>query len=87
VRGAWNSQFLEEVPRFGLPAVHDDIVDALALAHYALTQGTMFLPSTFSLAKALEGMTQPGMEQRAQRAALLPASVRALWGEADDELL
>jgi predicted phage terminase large subunit-like protein len=87
VRGAWNSQFLEEVPRFGLPAVHDDIVDALALAHYALTQGTMFLPSNFSLAKALEGMTQPGMEQRAQKAALLPASVRALWGDAEDDLL
>lgn len=37
VEALWNEAFLEEVPRFGLPGVHDDIVDALSGAHSALT--------------------------------------------------
>jgi predicted phage terminase large subunit-like protein len=83
VRGYWNSQFLDEVPRFGLPGVHDDIVDALSGAHYALTLGQTLLPSDFSLAKALDGQTQAGIETRAQHAALLPA-LASLWGLEED---
>jgi predicted phage terminase large subunit-like protein len=85
VAAPWNPIFLEEVPRFGLPGVHDDIVDALSGAHYALTLGALLLPSDFSLAPALDRMTQPGMESRAQHAALLPAAVMALWGAGDDD--
>jgi predicted phage terminase large subunit-like protein len=85
VRGYWNSQFLDEVPRFGLPGVHDDIVDALSGAHYALTLGQTLLPSDFSLAKALEGQTQARIETRAQHAALLPA-LASLWGLEDAEV-
>jgi predicted phage terminase large subunit-like protein len=84
VRGHWNSAFLDEVPRFGLPGVHDDIVDALSGAHYALTLGQTLLPSDFSLAKALEGQTQAGVEARAQAAAVIPPHVAALWGFEDD---
>jgi predicted phage terminase large subunit-like protein len=83
VRGHWNSQFLDEVPRFGLPGAHDDIVDALSGAHYALTLGQTLLPSDFSLAKALEGQTQAGVEARAQAAAVIPG-MAALWGLGDD---
>jgi predicted phage terminase large subunit-like protein len=84
VRGHWNSQFLDEVPRFGLPGVHDDIVDALSGAHYALTLGQLVLPSDFSLRPAVDGMTQAGLDTRAQHAAFLP-QIAALWGldEAD----
>lgn len=87
VGGYWNQAFLDEVPRFLLPNVHDDIVDALSLAHYALTLGRTLLPADFSLAPALERMTQAGMETRAQRAALIPSTVLALWGAGDDEVL
>jgi predicted phage terminase large subunit-like protein len=37
LEGPWNRAFLDEVPLFGNPGVHDDIVDALSGAHYALT--------------------------------------------------
>ena len=88
VQGAWNAAFLEEVPRFGLPGVHDDIVDALSGAHYALTQGATSLPADFSLAPALAEMQQRGTQARAQAAALLPAGVLAQWGmRAEEDLL
>jgi predicted phage terminase large subunit-like protein len=85
VRGHWNGQFLDEVPRFGLPGAHDDIVDALSGAHYALTLGQTLLPSDFSLAKALDGQTQAGVDTRAKQAVLLP-QVAALWGLDEDDV-
>jgi predicted phage terminase large subunit-like protein len=87
VQAPWNAAFLDEVARFGLQGVHDDIVDALSGAHYALTLGQTLLPSDFSLAPALERMTQPGLLGRAQHAAYLPASVVAQWGEIPDDIL
>jgi predicted phage terminase large subunit-like protein len=88
VQGYWNAAFLEEVPRFGLAGVHDDIVDALSLAHFALTLGQTLLPSDFSLAKALDGATQPGMEARAQAATAAMPVLGARWGlEVETELV
>jgi predicted phage terminase large subunit-like protein len=81
----WNAAFLDEVPRFGLVGVHDDIVDALSGAHYALTLGQTVLPDDFSLAPALAGLTQRGMEARAQVAAGGAPPLAALWGVADRE--
>ena len=52
LRGPWNGPFLEEVPAFGLPGVHDDVVDAMSGAFYALTQGG-HIPQGLSLAPAL----------------------------------
>jgi predicted phage terminase large subunit-like protein len=84
VQGLWNTAFLEEVPRFGLPGVHDDIVDALSGAHYALTLGRTVLPHDFSLAQALDGLAQQSYEARAQVAAVLPA-LSYQWGVGTDE--
>jgi len=56
--------------------------DASAGAHYGLTLGQTLLPDDFSIAPALQGMTQSGMEIRAQHAALLP-QMAALWGVED----
>jgi predicted phage terminase large subunit-like protein len=87
VAGPWNQAFLEEVPRFGLAGIHDDQVDALALAHYALTLGQQMLPADFSLAPALGlGMTRRGVVARAQRAEVLPAHTAAV-GVGDDPYL
>jgi len=83
VRAPWNGAYLDELHHFGQRGWHDDQVDASAGAHYALTLGQTLLPSDFSIAKAVEGMTQRGVEARAQTAALLPA-LAALWGMADE---
>ena|GEM_PF-2408983 len=85
VRGAWNEALLSEYEKFGLPNVHDDQVDAGSGAHYALTIGQTFLPEDFSLAPALDGMRQAGLETRAQHAALLPQMAQ-LWGVELDEV-
>jgi predicted phage terminase large subunit-like protein len=85
VRGLWTGAFLEEIGNWGLPGVHDDQVDALSGAHYALTQGQTTIPHDFSLAPALARMTQPGTMARAQTAAVLPAAVRGLWGLGEDD--
>jgi predicted phage terminase large subunit-like protein len=78
VAGTWVAQFLEEVPRFGLPGVHDDVADALSGAHYALTLGQSDLPSDLDMALALTGQQQPSMDRRAQRSTAL-AGEEARW--------
>ena len=85
VRGGWVQTFLEEAASWGLPGVHDDQIDALSGAHYALTQGQTTIPHDFSLAPALERMTQPGWQARAHAAAVVPASVGRVWGLSDEE--
>jgi predicted phage terminase large subunit-like protein len=85
VSAPWNSAFLDEVPRFGLPGVHDDIVDALSGAHYALTLGALTLPQDFSLTPGVRGLAQPGYEARALAAPVLPGAVLALWGAGTDD--
>jgi predicted phage terminase large subunit-like protein len=40
VEGAWNGAFLEEVPLFGNPGVHDDIVDTLSGAINVLAEAS-----------------------------------------------
>jgi len=84
VQAPWNAAFVDEVEKFGLPDVHDDQVDALSGAHYALTLGQTWLSSELSLTPALERMTQRGLEARAQTAALLPA-LAGMWGVEDGE--
>lgn len=86
VRAAWNAAFLDEVAQWGLPGVHDDIVDAASGAYYALTQGETSVPGDLSLALGLARMSQPGTVARAQ-AGRLPGSLRGVWGLEDDERL
>jgi predicted phage terminase large subunit-like protein len=62
VDGPWVTQFLEELPLFGLPGVHDDIVDALSGAFAALA--TLPALSGLSLTPALQ-LRQPSLTARA----------------------
>jgi len=84
VEGYWNAAFLEEVTHFGEAGWHDDQADALAGAHYALTLGRTLLPTDFSLAKAVEGLGQKGLEARAQAAEMLP-QLAWRWGVLEAE--
>lgn len=77
VQGVWNQIFLEEVPQFGLPGVHDDIVDALSGAHYALTFGSTQLPQDMDMHQALRDTAMQGFQHRA---ALSPLDVTGLAG-------
>jgi predicted phage terminase large subunit-like protein len=81
----WNAAFLEEIHHFGDSGWHDDQIDALSGAHYALTLGRTLLPRDFSLGPLLDGMTMRGLEARAQTAALLP-HVAALWTVEEEPL-
>jgi predicted phage terminase large subunit-like protein len=79
VNAPWTSGYLDELHHFGERGWHDDQTDASAGAHYGLTLGQTLLPPDFSLAVGMGGLTQRGLEHRAQHGALLP-QVAALWG-------
>lgn len=57
LRGAWNGHWLNRLAGFGLPGVHDDMGDASAGAHRALTQDAPWTAD--GLSDAFPGGTTP----------------------------
>jgi predicted phage terminase large subunit-like protein len=85
VQGAWNQAFFAEVPLFGLPGVHDDIVDCMSGAHYALTHGSR-VPQDLDMTaagdltkRALNPRTAPPHEARPDVGDSVADLVRQRW--------